>query len=60
HLTSPIRAAARAAHDPDAVNLWAGQAHELARELPAGEVVARLVDEARAAVRDLTARADRW
>jgi nitronate monooxygenase len=60
HLTRPLRAAARAAHDPDVVNLWAGQAHELARELPAGEVVARLVDEARAAVRDLTARADRW
>jgi nitronate monooxygenase len=60
HLTSPLRAAARAAHDPDAMNLWAGQTHELARELPAGEVVARLVDEARVAVRDLTARADGW
>jgi nitronate monooxygenase len=60
HVTGPIRAAARAAHDAEAVNLWAGQAHELARELPAGEVVARLVEEARVAVRGLAARADGW
>jgi len=39
HLTSPLRAAARAAGDPEAVNLWAGQAYGLARELPAGELV---------------------
>ena len=60
HLTSPLRAAARAAHDPDVVNLWAGQTHELAREFPAAEVVERLVAEARATVRDLAARADGW
>ncbi|MGO9900009.1 MAG: NAD(P)H-dependent flavin oxidoreductase [Solirubrobacteraceae bacterium] len=30
HLTAPIRAAARRADDPERVNLWAGQAHELA------------------------------
>lgn len=50
HLTSPVRAAGRAAGDPDLVNLWAGQAHELARDLPAGELVALLAAEARAAL----------
>jgi nitronate monooxygenase len=60
HLTSPLRAAARAAHDPEVVNLWAGQTHELARECPAGEVVERLVAEARTAVRALAAHADGW
>jgi nitronate monooxygenase len=39
HLTSPLRAAARAAGDPEAINLWAGQAYGLARELPAAELV---------------------
>ncbi len=42
HLTAPIRAAARRSGEPDALNLWAGQAHELAPELPAAEVVALL------------------
>jgi nitronate monooxygenase len=42
HVTAPLRAAGRAAGDPDVINLWAGQAHELAREMPAGEVVAAL------------------
>jgi nitronate monooxygenase len=42
HLTSPIRAAARAAGDADAINLWAGTAHELAMDIPAAEVVRRL------------------
>jgi nitronate monooxygenase len=44
HVTSPLRAAARAAGDPSAVNLWAGQAHELAEALPAGEIVRTLSD----------------
>ncbi len=48
HLTSPLRGAARARGDPEAINLWAGQAHELAQELPAGEIVRRLGAEARA------------
>lgn len=39
HLTAPLRAAARAAGDPDAINLWAGQAYALAQERPAGELV---------------------
>jgi nitronate monooxygenase len=42
HLTAPIRAAARERGDPEAVNLWAGQGHALAQELPAGELVQEL------------------
>jgi nitronate monooxygenase len=39
HVTAPLRAAARKAGDPDVINLWAGEAHALARERPAAEVV---------------------
>ncbi|HEY6962071.1 MAG TPA: nitronate monooxygenase [Gaiellaceae bacterium] len=42
HLTAPMRAAARAAGDPDRVNLWAGTAHANARAVPAAEVVEAL------------------
>ena len=42
HATAPIRAAARERGDADGFNLWAGQAHVLAEELPAGEIVAKL------------------
>ena len=48
HLTAPVRAAARERGDADGFHLWAGQAHPLAAELPAGELVRRLADEARA------------
>ncbi len=51
HLTAPLRAAARTRGDAEAINLWAGQAHALARELPAGELVTRLAADARAALR---------
>jgi nitronate monooxygenase len=50
HATSPLRAAARAAGDADAINLWAGEAHALARALPAAEVV-RLLTPGRLARR---------
>jgi nitronate monooxygenase len=56
HVTAPIRAAARAAGDPEAINLWAGQTHELARELPAADVVARLASDAWRASQALAAR----
>jgi nitronate monooxygenase len=56
HLTGPIRAAARQAGDPDAVNLWAGQAHSLAMRASAAEVVQRLAADARTAARDLAQR----
>jgi nitronate monooxygenase len=51
HLTAPIRAAARERGDADGFHLWAGQAHPLAAELPAGELVERLAEEAREALR---------
>ena len=57
HLTAPLRAAARASGDAEAINLWAGEAYPLAREEPAGEVVRRLGAEARAA---LTRAQERW
>ncbi|SDC22455.1 nitronate monooxygenase [Geodermatophilus telluris] len=50
HLTTPLRAAARAAGDAGGVNMWAGQAHRLVEPLPAGELVRRLDDDARAAL----------
>ena len=56
HVTAPLRAAAREAGDEDVINLWAGEAHELAAEIPAAEVVARLMDEARAALAAAHAR----
>lgn len=42
HITAPLRAAARAAGDGDVINLWAGEAHALAQERPAAEVVRAL------------------
>jgi nitronate monooxygenase len=51
NLAAPLRAAARARGDADAFNLWAGQAYPLAEAVPAGELVRRLADEAREALR---------
>lgn len=56
HLTSPLRAHGRAAGDPDLINLWAGQAHVLAQELPAEELTRRLGDEAAQVIRAAAAR----
>jgi nitronate monooxygenase len=50
HLTAPVRRAARAAGRGDLVNLWAGQAYQLTRSVPAGELVRDLGAEARAAL----------
>ncbi|HEY7076868.1 MAG TPA: nitronate monooxygenase [Solirubrobacteraceae bacterium] len=57
HVTAPLRAAARERGDAETINLWAGQAHPLARELPAGELVRRLGADARVA---LAAAQRRW
>lgn len=57
HVTAPLRAAARERGDADALNLWAGQAHELAQPLPAGDIVRRLADDARNALRLAAERA---
>jgi len=56
HLTTPIRAAARAAGDPEAVNLWAGQAHALALEAPAAEIVQGITADARSVLAALAGR----
>jgi nitronate monooxygenase len=47
HVTSPVRAAARSRGDAEAFNLWAGQAHELAKSQPAAEIVKELAAGAR-------------
>lgn len=57
HLTAPLRAAARARGDADAINLWAGQAHALGEAVPAAELTRRLGAGARAALRDAARRA---
>ena len=56
HVTAPIRAQARASGDADLLNLWAGQAHELARDVPASQLVRELHAEARAAAAALNDR----
>jgi nitronate monooxygenase len=56
YLTAPLRAAARAAGDANAINLWAGQAYPLAEELPAAELVRRLGAGARVSLAAAQAR----
>ena len=58
-LTQPLRAAAAAADDPDAMSLWAGQAVKLAARGPAGELMRKWWAEARAASDALAARTGR-
>ncbi|MGK4905687.1 nitronate monooxygenase [Streptomyces albus] len=48
-LTAELRKAAAEAGDPQAMALWAGQGHRLARELAAGDLVEVLVAELDAA-----------
>jgi nitronate monooxygenase len=50
HLTAPVRGAARDRGDAEGFHLWAGQAYPLAAELPAGELVHALAEEAREAL----------
>jgi nitronate monooxygenase len=56
HLTAPLRQAGRIAGDPGLVNLWAGQTYELGRQLPAGQLVRTLGEEARAALQQARER----
>ena len=56
HLTAPLRQAGRIAGDPGLVNLWAGQTYELGRQLPAGQLVRTLGEEARAALQQACER----
>jgi nitronate monooxygenase len=57
HLTAPMRAAARAAGDPDLINLWAGQGHQLMPHgVSAQDVITRIADEIRVALDSARAR----
>jgi nitronate monooxygenase len=56
HMTAPLRMAARDRGDTDGFHLWAGQAYPLADEISAGELVRRLTEEAREALRDASRR----
>ena len=56
YVTAPMRKRARERGDAELVNLWAGEAHALAREAPAGEIVRGLVAEAQTALREAGAR----
>ncbi len=58
HLTTTLRAAARAAGDGEAINLWAGEAHTLARPEPAGQLVADFAEQAGEALRSARALVD--
>jgi nitronate monooxygenase len=51
HVTAPLRQAGRNHSDPDVVNLWAGQAHELSSDEPAAVIARRLAEQARIALR---------
>ena len=55
HVTAPVRAAARERGDADGFNLWAGQAHHLAVDAPAAEIVRTLARDAQAALDAATA-----
>jgi nitronate monooxygenase len=56
HVTSALRAAARKRGDADAFNLWAGQAHQLAQAVPAGEIVRTIAADARRALEQASVR----
>ncbi|WP_227998428.1 NAD(P)H-dependent flavin oxidoreductase [Nocardia australiensis] len=56
YATAPLRAAARAAGNPDEVNLWAGQTHTLAPALPAGELVQTLASDTKTALQRALSR----
>jgi nitronate monooxygenase len=50
HLTSPLRKAAREGGDGESINLWAGEAHALAEERPAAQILTALACGAREAL----------
>jgi nitronate monooxygenase len=56
HVTQPMRRAAREGGDGSLINLWAGEAYPLIRELPAAEIVRLLDAEAQAALADAAVR----
>lgn len=46
YATAPIRRRARETGDAERINLWAGEAHSLARAEPAARVIERIVEQA--------------
>ncbi len=56
HVTAPLRAEARRRGDAAGFNLWAGQAHRLARTEPAAKIVRSLGRDARASLERATSR----
>lgn len=50
YLTAPMRRQARQDGDPELINLWAGEAHQLARALPAADIARQLARDAEAAL----------
>jgi nitronate monooxygenase len=52
HLTKYLRRAG----DPETMSLWAGQAHEFAREMPAADLVTTLAADARTAIAEAARR----
>jgi nitronate monooxygenase len=48
HVTSPLRRAGREHGDAEVINLWAGQGYALAQARPAGEIVRKIGEDARA------------
>jgi len=56
YVTAPLRARAKETGDAEALHLWAGQAHELIRDIPAGDLVRELHAEAVGVVRELAER----
>ena len=53
YVTAPVRAQARRIGNDELINLWAGEAHTLATERPAADIVRGLANEARAAAEAL-------
>jgi nitronate monooxygenase len=58
-LTSELRRRAAERDEPDLMSLWCGQGIRLATELPAGELVRRLADDAAATIARLAKAAGR-
>jgi nitronate monooxygenase len=56
HLTAPLRAHGRRTGDADLINLWAGQAHQLAAPRPAEELTRAMAADARTALKRAAAR----
>ena len=59
HMTAPLRSRAREQGDAESLHLWAGQAHELIGDRPAGELVRELHADALAAAAEAHARLGR-